>query len=239
MKRILLCNLFFLLACAGMRAQVAAPVISEILTPYALLKSSVEVGAIKYGPGSVAYGPVGAPIAIRGANFGSGGTVAFVDTKNTMRATVPYTTADGTTIYLSVPGGAKTGAVVVTSSGQNSIAFPIVIVNGSYSASCSPTPSGPPLPIIAKLTPDNGPAGALVTIAGQAFGALPGSVVVNGSTATVMSWKTNSILVWVPDSVPTGTLVPVIVIAGGQSSNATGFSVLGPPSPDPTCVLAQ
>jgi hypothetical protein len=56
-------------------------------------------------------GPVGTPVTITGTNFGSSGTVTF---NNTTAATTSWSS---TSISTSVPNGATTGSVVVTTGG--------------------------------------------------------------------------------------------------------------------------
>jgi sugar lactone lactonase YvrE len=101
------------------------------------------------------------------------------------------------------------------------------------------TPEAPTV-LISGMTPSSGPVGTLVTITGLGFGASRGTVAFSGILATVVSWKPNSIIAWVPDTVTANTLVTVVVFgAEGQPSNAVGFSVTGPPASDPSCQLTQ
>src|SRR6266568_2831386 len=225
MKRTLLTWFIFLVAAQTLSA-TAAPSIVELSTPYPLLQSSVRFGGVSYGSGSVAFGPVGTPVVIRGANFGSSGTVAFLGTQKTTTVTVIYTSADGSNILLSIPVGATTGSLVVTTTnGGSSNPAPILVTVGTYSASCSVTVLPPAAPVIAGLTPSTGPSGTLVTITGSNFGVSPGTVAIGGLTATIVSWKANSIIAWVPTAVPANTLAVVQIMAENQSSNAVGFNV--------------
>ncbi len=238
MKRKIIVWVVFLAAAQALSAAVA-PSIVELSTPYPLLKSLVRFGGVSYAPGSVPYGPVGTPLVIRGANFGSSGTVAFIGTQRTTRATVSYTGSDGANISIMIPANATTGTIVVTTSSESSNAAPILVTFGVYSASCSVTVLPPAPPVIAGLTPSSGPSGTLVTITGTGFGVSSGTATIGSLTATIVSWKANSIIAWVPTAVPANTLAVVQIMVENQSSNAVGFSVTGSPGVDPICQLTQ
>jgi Bacterial Ig-like domain (group 3)/IPT/TIG domain len=82
-------------------------------------------------------------------------------------------------------------------------------------------------PSITSLTPNSGPVGTSVTIAGANFGATQGTstVTFNGTAATVASaanWSATSIVVPVPTGATTG---PVVVTVGGAASNGVTFTV--------------
>jgi len=88
------------------------------------------------------------------------------------------------------------------------------------------TSSSTTAPSITSLTPNSGPVGSSVTIAGSNFGATPGSstVTFNGTTATPTSsnWSAASIVVPVPTGATTGN---VIVTVGAVASNGMTFTV--------------
>jgi len=157
-------------------------------------------------------GPVGASVTITGTNFGStqgngGGTF------NGTTATV--NSWSGTSIGVTVPTGATTGNVVVTAAGgvaSNGVSFTVL-----------PTPS------ISSLTPNSGPVGSAIVIAGTNFGSTQGTstVTFNGTTATASSWANTSITATVPTGATTGN---VVVTVNGVASNGVSFTVLIPPS---------
>src|SRR6266568_4373449 len=169
MRRIFI-GWFVFLAVAQALSATAAPSIVQLSTPYPLLHSTVRFGGISYVPDSVAYGSVGTPIVIRGANFGSSGAVAFLGTNKTTTATLPYTSSDGISILLSIPVGATTGSLIVSTSVGSSNSAPLVVTAGTFNANCSVTVLPPAAPVIAGLTPSTGPSGTLVTITGSNFG---------------------------------------------------------------------
>ncbi|HEX4605188.1 MAG TPA: IPT/TIG domain-containing protein, partial [Candidatus Angelobacter sp.] len=83
------------------------------------------------------------------------------------------------------------------------------------------------VPHINSLTPASGSASTSVTISGTAFGVATGTVLFNGTTATVSSWNDTSIVATVPAAASTGS---VVVTAGGVASNGVTFTVVLPPS---------
>ena len=94
------------------------------------------------------------------------------------------------------------------------------------SSTISLTPNvGLPVPIISGFNPNSGIIGASVTISGSNFDATPSNNVVkfNGTTATVTSSTSTSIVVTVPVGSTTG---PISVTVGcGTGTSATNFSV--------------
>ena len=111
-------------------------------------------------------GLVDANVTIEGSNFGSQtGTVTFNGT------TASTTSWDTDEIQTSVPSGATTGPVVVTTAGGKSsagVTFTVTI----------------PAPVISRLDPDSGLVDASVTIEGSNFGTTSGTVTFNGTTAS-------------------------------------------------------
>jgi hypothetical protein len=158
-------------------------------------------------------GLVGAPVTITGSNFGStqgSSTVTF----NGIGAGTAGSWS-GTSITVSVPSGATSGNVVVTTAGgaSNGVSFTVI-----------------PPPSITSLSPASAAAGALLTIAGSNFGSPQGSstVTFNGiSAGTASSWNNGSITVNVPSGATTG---PVLVTVGGAASNPVTFTVMPVPS---------
>jgi len=84
----------------------------------------------------------------------------------------------------------------------------------------------PPPPQISSLTPNTGPIGTSVTIAGSNFGASAGTVTFNGTAATVSSWNSSSITVQVPANATSGPVV--VTTSGGIASSGVTFTVLVP-----------
>jgi len=80
-------------------------------------------------------------------------------------------------------------------------------------------------PRVGSVYPTAGQAGMQVTIAGQAFGATPGSVKFGESVAEVISWSESNIRAVVPAN-STGDNKIVVTTQPGQSSNERNFKVL-------------
>ena len=153
-------------------------------------------------------GLVDANVTIEGSNFGSQtGSVTFNGT------TASTTSWDADEIQTSVPSGATTGPVVVTTAGGKSsagVTFTVTI----------------PAPVISRLDPNSGLVDANVTIEGSNFGSQTGSVTFNGTTASTTSWDAEEIQTSVPDGATSG---PVVVrTSGGQSSAGVSFTVTLP-----------
>ncbi len=97
----------------------------------------------------------------------------------------------------------------------------------SYSLSLTVTNPGSGAPVVCGISPTSGPVGTPVTIWGVNFGSAQGSVTFGSVQATVASgnWGATSILTAVPAGAVSG---PVVVTAGGNSSNGIGFAPTGP-----------
>ena len=152
-------------------------------------------------------GLVDANVTIEGSNFGtSSGTVTFNGT------TASTTSWDIDEIQTSVPSGATSGPVVVTTAGGRSsagVAFTVTL----------------PAPVISRLDPDSGLVDANVTIEGSNFGT-SGTVTFNGTTASTTSWDIDEIQTSVPQGATSGPVV--VTVDGGQSSAGVSFTVTLP-----------
>ena len=153
-------------------------------------------------------GLVDANVTIEGSNFGSQtGTVTFNGT------TASTTSWDSDEIQTSVPQGATSGPVVVTTAGGQSsagVSFTVTL----------------PAPVISRLDPNSGLVNSSVTIEGSNFGSRTGSVTFNGTTASTTSWDSDEIQTKVPSGATTGLVV--VTTSGGQSSAGVTFTVIIP-----------
>ncbi len=152
-------------------------------------------------------GLVGASVTITGANFGASQGASTVTFNGTAATPTSWTVSS---IAVPVPAGATTGNVVVTVGGMasNGIHFSV-------------------LPNVTSLTPNSGPLGTSINVAGSSFGAAQGSstVTFNGIAGTPASWSDTSIAVPVPNGATTGN---VVVMVGGIASNGVIFTVTSP-----------
>jgi hypothetical protein len=180
-----------------------------------------SVGAAVMGGGSsnpaitslsTTSGAVGASVTITGSNFGSSQGTSTVQFNGT---TASVSIWSNTSISTAVPSGATTGNVVVNvnSTNSNGVAFTVV-----------------PAPNITSLSTTSGSVGTAVTISGTNFGSSQGSgtVMFNGTTASVTSWSATAIATTVPSGATTGN---VVVFASGVNSNGVNFTVLPPAAP--------
>jgi len=193
-------------------------------------------------------GGIGESITITGTNFGSSGTVKFQG--NLTASTTSWTS---TAIIATVPVGAVTGSVVVTSGGHTSNAFSFTLNNGPVNyiydnlgrltavidvngnaAEYSYDIVGNILSIarftstqvsIIDFTPQTGPVGTAVTINGTGFSATPSqnTVKFNGTAATVSSATNTQLQVTVPTAATTGTIS--VQSPNGSAASTTNFSV--------------
>jgi hypothetical protein len=128
-------------------------------------------------------------------------------TANTTASSVTFSSTFGTTYYVLVGGyQAASGTFVL-------------------STTCATPPAAP---TITSLTPDNGPTGTLVTIAGTNFTGAS-RVTFNGTTSTYNVVNAQTITVPVPNAATTGNVI--VYGTTGIPSNGVLFTVTTPPAP--------
>ncbi len=152
--------------------------------------------------------PVGKPITLRGQNFN---TVALgsniVTFSGNVRGIVGAVTAD--TIVVTVPVGALTGPITVTTPGGSAV---------------SPQPFGV-IPVITDFSPRSAPVGSFITIEGAGFDytAPQNNVVTFGGVIsnTVQLATPTEIIAEVPPGVPLGPIE--VITAGGKGVSSQTF----------------
>ncbi len=77
-------------------------------------------------------------------------------------------------------------------------------------------------PIVDQLGPNSGPTGTLITIEGSGFGSSGTISFPTAGNTTPVSWTDKEIVVKVPAGATSG---PVVITAGGQTSNGVPFTV--------------
>lgn len=232
-----------LLACP-LAAQV--PALSSIEAPYVNLQSQVKMAGTTYGAGAVAYGPAGTPLTLGGSNFGSSGTVQFVPYANGVAGTpvqATVTTWTSTILSVTVPAGAASGLVTVTSGGATSNGLPFIVMQGTYSDSCPAAPPGSQLQIVTS--------GLAAGAAGQPYsetleatgglepyawtitsGSLPAGLSLDASTGAISGTPTaasgpTNLTVQVADSASpsqTDSAVLSLTVDGSGGTSATVYS---------------
>jgi hypothetical protein len=155
-------------------------------------------------------GAVGATVTISGTNFNPSPVVTF----NGVSAVV--TSSSATSITTTVPVGAVTGPITVTTSG--------VTISSASNFTVLPTPA------ISSFTPDSGAIGASVTISGTNFSTTPANNIVrfNGTLAVVTASTAVSITTTVPPGATSGTIT--VRTSGVTVTSSSSFTVLSTPS---------
>ncbi len=152
-------------------------------------------------------GPVGTSVAISGTNFTGATAVTF----NTLNAN--FTVISDTTIQATVPAGATTGPLSVTTPG------------GTATSTSNFTVVSPPA--ITSFTPTSGTPGTSVTISGTNFSGAT-SVMFNGVSAAFTVNSATSIQAAVPAGATTGPLS--VTTPGGTATSTSNFTVVSAPA---------
>jgi len=152
-------------------------------------------------------GPVGTTVTISGADFTGATAVTF----NGVSAS--FTVSSATSIQATLPAGATTGALSVTTPG------------GTATSTSSFTVVSPPT--IASFAPASGTVGTSVTINGTNFTGVS-AVTFNGVSASFTVTSATSIQATVPAGVTTGSLS--MTTPGGTATSTNSFTVVSPPT---------
>jgi hypothetical protein len=147
-------------------------------------------------------GPVGTTVTISGTKFTGASAVAFNGVGATFRVT------SDTSIQATVPAGATTGPLSVTTPGGTG-------TSGSSFTVLSP-------PAIASFSPTSGPVGTSVTISGTNFTGAT-AVAFNGVGASFTVISDTAIQAIVPAGARTGPLS--VATPGGTATSAGNFAV--------------
>src|SRR5438552_2836888 len=159
-------------------------------------------------------GPVGTSVTISGTNFNGATAVLF----NSVSAS--FTVGSATAITTTVPAGATSGPISVTTPG------------GTASSAASFTVINPPT--ITSFTPGSGPVGTTVTISGTNFTGAT-AVLFNRASASFTVSSATAITTTVPAGATSGPIS--VTTPGGTASSAASFTV-GDTTP-PTVTIDQ
>ena len=156
-----------------------------------------------------ASGPAGTFVTVTGSGFTGATGVTLNGT-----AVSAYTITSATQFTFTVPAGAATGRIALTTTtGTGSSTNPFTVL---------------PAVAITSFSPASGSVGSGVTIAGNGFVAGNTIVRFNGVIALNPSVSPNSISVAVPSGASTG---PITVTApGGTATSATDFTIVPAPT---------
>ena len=153
-------------------------------------------------------GPVGASVTIHGNNF-SGPDVTSVTFNGTSST---FTIDNAQKITATVPAGATTGPIAVTSS------------DGTATSSTNFTVTGAGAPTITSFNPTSGPVGTSVRISGTNF---TGATAVSFNNVNAPGFTVNGAGTRITVTVPTGaTTGPIrVTTPSGTATSSTNFTV--------------
>jgi hypothetical protein len=215
--------------------QITLPVPAN--TPLGLYYFSVDVDklqSIGTNPFQVGFPPIvtdytplwgnpGTQVVINGSGFGSTQGTSFVQSVSAVtnnRTVLPVNSWSDTQVVVTIPATMPLGEIYLT-----------VGVGALESIGTYPFTVGIP-PFITSYSPNNGPAGTIITINGTGFGAAQGSgsvmlqSVTNIHTAlTVLSWSDTQVTVSIPALTPTCLSYLSIGVDGLSSIGTYPFQV--------------
>ncbi|GAA4384167.1 IPT/TIG domain-containing protein [Hymenobacter koreensis] len=164
-------------------------------------------------------GPEGTVVTITGTDFNGATAVAFNGT-----AATTFSVTNATTISATVPAGATTGSIAVTTPSGT----------GTSAASFTVTAPGP---VITGFSPASGPVGTVVTISGTNLSTVT-DVAFGGTAATNVSATATTVTATVAAGTPAGAGA-VVLSDGATTYTATGsFTVTAPPTVSTTAATA-
>lgn len=176
----------------------SGPINTAAISPTATDDIIAFLEGISFSPFSPIFGPVGTGVTITG--FTGATAVSF----NGVAAT--FTVDPSGTITTTVPAGATTGPITVTTPGGPAVTTTRFTVT----------------PALSLFAPANGPVGTSVTITGTNFTGAT-AVSFNGAAATFTASNSGTVTATVPFGASTG-LITVITLDGSATS-ATNFTV--------------
>jgi cytochrome c peroxidase len=185
----------------------SGPINTATIGPTATDDIVAFLEGISFSPFAPTFGPVGTGVTITGTTFTGATAVSF----NGVAAA--FTVSPSGTITTTVPAGATTGPITVTTLG-----------NGPLKTTTRFTVT----PAIASFTPANGPIGTAVTITGTNFTGAA-AVFFGGRMATFTVSNSGAVTTTVPFGATTGPIV--VTTLDGTATSAASFTVApgGPP----------
>lgn len=158
-------------------------------------------------------GPAGTMVVVKGSGF-TGATFAGVgDTSASMSV------KSDTEIDLTVPVGAKTNRIGITTPGGKGFSSGLFVVGSTY-----------PTPTITTFTPASGGTGTSVIITGTGF-ATTTAVVFNTTSANFTILSDNYLRAIAPPGVTTAPIT--VTTLGGQVTSTSNFNGAASPAPPP------
>ncbi|MBZ5508483.1 MAG: hypothetical protein LAO78_23745 [Acidobacteriia bacterium] len=184
----------------------AGPINTNAISPTATDDIIAFLEGISFSPFAPTFGPVGTSVTITDPTFTGATAVSF----NGVAAT--FTVDPSGTITTTVPAGATTGRITVTTAGGPLVTTTRFTVT----------------PAMSSFAPANGPVGTGVTITGTNFTGTT-AVSFNGVSATFTVNNSGTVTATVPFGATTGPIV--VTTLDGTATNATNFTITpgGPP----------
>jgi RHS repeat-associated protein len=182
------------------------PVLGSVEAPYPALQAPIRIAGHTYGSGVAAYGPIGTPLVLSGSDLGADGAVLFTPYSNGVPGAPVQATVkawDPTVLFVSVPSGASSGLITVTTEGKTSNGLPFLVTPGQYAGSCPAYPPQSQLQITtsglsdgtahqaysATLSADGGTQSYTWSISS---GTLPSGLSLNASTGVISGTPTTA-----------------------------------------------
>jgi len=160
----------------------------------------------------------GVAITLTGVNLAAVDGVTF-----TPSIAAPFTVDSDTQVTTTVPPGAQTGPITVTTRGGRAATIPFTVAQ--------PLPE----PVLNAFAPDRGRARSQVTLAGSGFTGATG-VTLGGVAATWFSVASDTqLLVAVPEGAASGRIA--VATRWGTATSATDFT-FDPATPDPPAITS-
>ena len=156
-----------------------------------------------------ASGPAGTSVTILGTAFTGATGVSFAGTPASS-----FAVSSDTQITATVPSGAITGSITVSTPG------------GTASSTSSFTVT-PPAPVISTLSPTTAPVGASITVTGSNF-TNASSVTLNGASTAFSVTSDTQLAFTVPSSATSGPVA--VTTPNGTGSSPTPFTVAVAPT---------
>ncbi len=199
-----------ILASTGTNIQIRLPTIDlsgavTVTTPGGAFLTATSITLLPtVGSFLPAGGAPGTLVTVTGTGLAGATQVKFGNLVATS-----LTPVDSTSLTATVPFGAFTGPVTVTTPNGSSTS-----TNPFYVA-----------PVVASFSPQRAKVGALVTLVGDNIGDATTVVFGGGKTAAFSAQSTNRLTAIVPDGAINGVIV--VTTPGGAGSNQTPFQVIG------------
>ncbi|HZB97247.1 MAG TPA: IPT/TIG domain-containing protein [Candidatus Sulfotelmatobacter sp.] len=212
-------------------------------TSVTLNAGSVDVAASVAGLSPPTAAP-GQSVTVSGSGFGYSGSA-------TVGGTPASSSWNETSVAVTVPGGASSGAVLlqraadgaVINAGTVTVPVPVTASSAPTAAAGNGVPTrgvaASPLPHIASIVPSHAPVNGVVQVTGSGFGAQQGTVTIGGSNAPVTLWSDGDVAVTVPSDVKPGATRLTLLAPGTAQVASFPFTIdpgVAPPPPTPSAL---